>query len=478
MEKEILPTHTIPLHYNLEIKPNLDNTMFDGIVKIDVRIIKETDNIIVNGRDINITNVYLECNNALIKVTDVIYNKETEQIKFQFDYMITPGVYLLVIMYNALLTEKLLGFYKCNYEKTTILATQFEPTHCRCALPCWDEPGIKAKFTVNLIIPKNKIGLSNTQQIEETNCDPCINYKKVTFETTPLMSTYLLAFLVIDEYESIQTKSQNNILINVWTPKGRTEEGLFALDIASKALDYFTEYFGIQYPLNKIDLIPIPNFEAGAMENWGLITFRFTCLLAHKETTLDTKKEVAYTICHELAHQWFGNLVTMDWWSGLWLNEATATYFGWMATDYLFPEWNVWTSFLNDDYMCGMELDSLETSHPIDVPIQKASEVDEIFDAISYSKGSCVIKMLIEFLGKDTFQKGIQYYLKKHIYQNATANDLWNALSYISKYDILTMMNTWTFQKGYPYVNINIIDKVNCKYMLEQKKYTLDEKNG
>ena len=319
------------------------------------------------------------------------------------------------------------GFYRSSYEdekgsgsKKWMAVTQFEATDARRAFPCWDEPAVKSTFSISITAPKHLTVLSNMDALETKEQDDLVEHK---FRTTPLISTYLIAW-ALGEFESIEKVNQNGVKVRVYTTEGLSSKGKFALDVAARTLDFFTEYFGIAYPLPKMDLLAVHDFGAGAMENWGLVTYRTVYLLFDEEnSSLKTKQNVAYVVGHELAHQWFGNLVTMEWWSDLWLNEGFATWVGWLAADHLFHEWNIWNEFIMDDCQAGLKLDSLRSSHPIEVPVRNPAEITQIFDSISYSKGASVIRMLVDFLGEGTFQKGLRSYLQKHKYSNAKTSD-------------------------------------------------------
>ncbi|KAJ3052261.1 Aminopeptidase 2 mitochondrial [Rhizophlyctis rosea] len=373
------------------------------------------------------------------------------------------------------------GFYRSGYtdqqgNKKFMVTTQFEATDARRALPCWDEPNRKATFDVILNVPKDRVALSNMNVVEEKDVEiDGKSLRAVKFDRTPVMSTYLLAF-VVGELDYVETTANPKqpadakpIKVRVYTQKGQKELGRFALEVCARTLEFFSEYFDIVYPLPKMDLVAIPDFGAGAMENWGLVTYREVYLLYDEKTSsAKGKQRIAYVVGHELAHQWFGNLVTMEWWNELWLNEGFATFVGWLAVDNLYPEWKVWSLFLLDDYARGKELDSLRSSHPIDVPVKSPAEIGQIFDAISYCKGASVIRMLNSFLGKDGFKNGTRKYLKKHAYGNATTDDLWNAYSAISGQDVATFMHGWTREVGYPVITV-----VNEKYDAQKKELTL-----
>jgi puromycin-sensitive aminopeptidase len=283
------------------------------------------------------------------------------------------------------------------------------------------------------------------------------------------MSTYLLAF-VIGEFEYVETFTNNGTLVRVYTLPGRSEQGRFALDVGKRSLELYDDYFDTPYPLPKMDMIAIPDFAAGAMENWGLVTYRENLLLIDEtNSSATTKQNVAEVVAHELAHQWFGNLVTMEWWTNLWLNEGFATWMANFVLNKLFPEWDIWTQFLSYEYADALSLDGLRSTHPIEVPVNHPDEVAQIFDAISYSKGASVIRMIHDFIGADAFRSGLQIYLKRHAYGNAVTEDLWKALAEASGQPVQKMMDTWTKQAGYPLIQVMQQDKNTC--VLSQKRF-------
>ncbi|XP_065866554.1 aminopeptidase M1-like, partial [Euphorbia lathyris] len=338
--------------------------------------------------------------------------------------------------------------------KKNMAVTQFEAVDARRCFPCWDEPALKATFKVTIDVPLELTALSNMPIIDEKYDG---NVKTVYFEESPLMSTYLVA-VVIGLFDHIEDTTADGIKVGVYCPVGSSEKGKYALNIAVKALDLYTDYFSMPYPLPKLDMVAVPEFAGGAMENYGLIIYREIDLL-HDDllSTADRKQRLTIVVLHEVAHQWFGNLVTMEWWTHLWLNEGFATWISYMATDRLFPEWKIWTQFLQLT-SSGLHIDALGESHPIEVEIQHVRSVGEIFDVISYKKGSAVIRMLQGYLGDEIIQNSLVSYMKKYAWGNAKTEDLWSIISEESGVQVNSMMNCWTKQKGYPVISVRFKD--------------------
>tara|TARA_Y100000389_G_scaffold174968_1_gene185345 strand:+ start:10669 stop:13350 length:2682 start_codon:yes stop_codon:yes gene_type:complete len=471
--REILPGEVNPVDYNIILNLNMTKFTFSGSQTVIISITSPINKIQIHTRDLQIQNCICNDQQALIQYGEPITT-------FIFDEQLPVGIYELKMSFTGIINDQMAGLYRSKYtsqitgEDTYMASTQFEALDARRCFPCWDEPNRKATFTLTLEIDNKLEALSNMPVKESKLIEN--NMKRISFEKTPKMSTYLLA-LSVGKLEYLETKTKNNVKIRVYTVPGRKKNGKFALDTGKRCLELFDEFFGIPYPLPKLDMIAIPEFAAGAMENWGLVTYRETALLLDKNTASPQQRQrVAIVVAHELAHQWFGNLVTMDWWNDLWLNEGFASWMENYIIDILFPEWGIWEQFIVSAQGRALQLDSLESSHPIQVPIQKAEEVEEVFDAISYSKGASVIRMIYKVLGKDAFQKGLQNYMQTHKYKNTITNDLWNAWEESSKKPIDKIMESWTKTTGYPVVSVNSMDKNgdNIKFGLTQERFMGD----
>lgn len=452
-----LPTNVVPRKYQLKLQPDLEKFAFQGEETIDIEVAQATSEIVLNSAEIEVQSAALVRDNGESAATGISYDKDRETVTLTFGSPISVGSAQLKVLFTGELNDKLRGFYRSQYtdangETRYLATTQFEATDARRAFPCWDEPERKASFDVTLVIPENLVAVSNTPIVEES--PPWSGLKAVRFAETPVMSTYLLAF-VVGDLTYIEKQSATGTRVGVWTTRGKEEQGRFALDTSVKLLSFFNDYFGIPYPLEKLDHIAIPDFAAGAMENWGAVTYRETALLVDPQnSSAGTRQRVAEVVAHEMAHMWFGDLVTMQWWDDLWLNESFASWMGTKAVDWLFPEWQMWTQFVNMDTSRALSLDGLKNSHPIEQEVKDPAEVSQLFDAISYSKGASVIRMLEQFLSPEVFRRGLYRYLSAHQYQNARTEDLWSALEDESQQPVTSMMGTWTGQMGYPVLGV------------------------
>ncbi|KAI0113996.1 peptidase family M1-domain-containing protein [Nemania sp. FL0031] len=463
MGRELLPTNVIPTHYDVTLEPDFQKFTFEGKVVIDFDVQEDTKSISLHTIEIDIHSAHIKSGDAVVTSSSAItYDEATQVSKIDLKDAVPKGKTQLEIKFTGQLNDSMAGFYRSTYKKPDgsegILATtQMEANDCRRAFPCFDEPLHKAKFTITLIADKNLTCLSNMDVASETEVTSEMSgttKKAVKFNPTPLMSTYLVAF-IIGELNYIETK-KFRVPIRVYAPpSSNIEHGQFSLELAARTLEYYEKIFDADFPLPKMDMVAIPDFAAGAMENWGLITYRVVDLmLDEKASGAAMKERVAEVVQHELAHQWFGNLVTMDWWEGLWLNEGFATLMSWLSCNHFYPEWKVWENYVADNLQSALGLDSLRSSHPIEVPVKRASEVDQIFDAISYSKGSCVLRMISTYLGEDVFLEGVRRYIKKHAYGNTQTDDLWAALEDASGKPVREIMSIWTKNVGFPVVQV------------------------
>ncbi|CAF0907973.1 unnamed protein product [Rotaria sordida] len=457
---ERLPLTVVPTHYDLTIQPFLDTFKFNGNVTIHLKVNQPTDTVILYAVELQIDHAKITLDSKDELSGTIEMDKENERVKISFNRQLEKGDCELSLKFIGDINDRMQGFYRNKYttpdgkEVRYGASTQFEPADCRRAFPCWDEPNFKATFDITLITPKNLRAISNMPIKSENEYPDDKEWKITKFDRTPIMSTYLVAY-VVGEYDYVETKDSNGVSMKVYTPVGRKEHGHFALDIASKVLPFYAEYFNIKYPIAKADQIAISDFAMGAMENWGLVTYRETALLIDpKFSSMDSRQRVAIVVAHELAHQWFGNLVTMDWWTDLWLNEGFASWIEYLAVDKCYPEFDIWTQFVADTFARFLVPDALKSSHPIEVPIGHPAEIDEIFDDISYSKGSSVIRMLHDYIGDDAFRKGLHNYLKEYSYKNTITVNLWSHLSKASNKPVNEVMSSWTLQMGYPLVTV------------------------
>jgi len=458
-----------PINYALTFEPNLKKFTFDGTESILIDCKKLTNSITMNCAELKIKSCQVKFSGKIIKSTPKT-NEKKEELQIKLEKKI-KGKVTINLEFQGILNDRLLGFYRSKYKqggKTKYLATtQFEAADARRAFPCWDEPAAKASFEISIIADNKFTAISNMPVKSKKKVGSKTIYK---FGKTPVVSTYLI-YLGVGEFEYLTGKA-GKIQIRVITTKGNKSKGKFSLELGKKLLVSYEKYFGIKFPLPKLDLIAIPDFAAGAMENWGAITFRETILLYDPNTSSTrTKQFIAEVISHEIAHMWFGNLVTMKWWNDLWLNESFATFMATKFVDKFYPEWDLWNQFVEDAMNVAMGLDSLKTTHPIDVKVNSPAEIREIFDAISYDKGGCVLRMLEHYVGEPNFRKGLKRYLSDFKYKNAEGVDLWNAIGKASRMPVTSMINTWLKQPGFPLVEINQDGNL---LKLKQKRYLLE----
>ena len=438
-----------PDHYTLSLTLNREARTFLGTVTI--RGVSHLDHLLrVHAKDLIIETAQIDGREASWT------QYENDELELTLEDM-PAGKHIVVIGFSGTITDGMHGLYPCYFEhngiKKELLATQFESHHAREVFPCIDEPEAKATFDVSLATEKSVTVLGNMPvewQREE-------NGLLVTkFQTSPRMSSYLLAW-VVGELHKKTAHTKNDVEVNIWaTPAQKPESLDFALDIATRTIEYFDEYFGIPYPLPKSDHVALPDFSSGAMENWGLITYREVALLADPKTTsISSKRYIAMVIAHELSHQWFGNLVTMKWWNNLWLNESFANLMEYIAVDALHPEWNIWLDYSSSETIMALRRDAIDGVQAVQTDVNHPDEISTLFDgAIVYAKGGRLLRMLQHYIGHEAFRTGLRSYFKKYAYQNTIGDDLWDELSTASGKDIASFMEAWITQSGYPVVHI------------------------
>jgi puromycin-sensitive aminopeptidase len=452
-----LPLTVMPERYEIRLTPDLASATFNGEEKVSVQVTEPVRDIRLNAAELAIQDVSIRAKDGKTIRGDVTLDPENEQAALHFIETLEPGPWELQIMFSGVLNDKLHGFYRSTYrnsngQEKTLATTQFESTDARRAFPCWDEPALKAVFQVTLVIDEGLTAISNARVISETPL-PSAGKKEMVFADTMKMSTYLVAFIV-GEFEASEPLMVGNAPLRVWAVPGKKNLASFGREIGRASLEHFSRYYDIPYPGDKLDLIAIPDFASGAMENLGAITFRETALLVDESKATRAELErVADVVSHENAHMWFGDLVTMRWWNGLWLNEAFATFMEMIAVDAWKPEWRRWDSF-TVSRAAAMQVDGLESTRPIEFPVEKPEEAAGMFDVLTYEKGASVLRMLEQYLGADAFRDGIRLYLRRHAYANAETTDLWDALEESTRQPVRALMDSWIFQAGFPLVSV------------------------
>jgi len=448
-----LPANVTPERYDLSLTPDLKAFTFAGHEIVAITVHEATTELVLNALELEIESAIAErAGKSLTAQIDP--EPARERVCLRFSETLDSGAWTLRIKFRGILNDKLHGFYRSQYtdaagKSHTVATTQFEATDARRAIPCWDEPALKAVFGVTLIIDDDLTALSNAGIKSERKLGNA--KKEIVFKDTIRMSTYLLAF-IIGEFEATAPVDAGTPLRVVHVPGKRALTG-WAQQIGAFSLKFFADYYGIPYPGDKLDLIAIPDFAAGAMENLGAITFRETALLADDRTASRAELErVADVVSHENAHMWFGDLVTMRWWNGIWLNEAFATFMEMLAVDAWKPNWKRWESF-GVSRGAAMAIDALKSTRSIEYTVLSPEDCRSMFDVLTYEKGAAVLRMLEQFLGAEVFRKGISAYLKKHQYNNTETGDLWDALEAASGQPVRSMMDTWIFQQGFPVVS-------------------------
>ena len=467
-----LPRTVLPSRYEVSLAPDLDNASFTGSVSIAATAIESADEIVLNAIELEIHSVTVNGSNATFSL-----NEELERLVI--NHAVVPGDITINISFTGILNDKLRGFYRSTFvdgdgNTRTIATTQMQSTDCRRAFPCFDEPDFKATFAIDLTFTNDLLAVSNGQEIRREELPN--NLVRVWFSETMKMSTYLVAF-VVGPLEATEPVMVGNLPLRVIHVPGKSHLTDFGLKVGAFCIDWFQNYYGIPYPSDKCDLLALPDFAAGAMENLGCITFREVLLLVDPETSTQIEQElVAAVVAHELAHMWFGDLVTMRWWNGIWLNEAFATFMEVAATDAFAPQWTMWTSF-GLDRTAAFEVDSLHSTRTVEFPVESPADADGMFDVLTYQKGGALLRMLEQYLGPDRFRAGVSHYLKTHAYGNTETGDLWDAIEHVVSNDggdnvpVRKLMDSWIWQAGYPLVSARID---NNQLVLSQRQFTFD----
>jgi aminopeptidase N len=463
-----LSDSVVPEHYALMLTPDLKNATFAGSEKIDVLLKQPSDSITLNAAEIKFASVTAEVEGKELKAS-VTEDPQKEQVTFKFEHTLAAGRTTLNIQYSGILNNELRGFYLSKTAKRNYAVTQFESTDARRAFPSFDEPAFKATFDITLVVDKGDTVISNTNIASDTP-GPAVGEHTIRFATTPKMSTYLVAFLVGD-FQCVSGES-DGVPIRACATPDKVQYGRFAVSAAEFVLHYYNTYFGIRYPMPKLDMIALPDFEAGAMENFGAITYRETDLLIDEKTaSLDAKKEVASVVAHEMAHQWFGDMVTMQWWDNIWLNEGFATWMSNKPVAAWHPEWHIGQDVVADVNRT-LDYDAQRVTRTIRAKADTPDEINQMFDGISYGKAGAVLLMTENYEGAETFRKGVHNYLAAHMYANATAEDFWNAQAEVSHEPVDKILSSFVSEPGEPVLTFD--DPMNGAVQVHQDRFFLD----
>ena len=465
-----LPRHVIPTRYEIRLEPDLDKALFHGEETVTVTVVQPTTAIVMNAVELLVNHAYLENDRKQRLDASIELDEALQRCRLTFAQPVTPGQWRLTIAFRGTLNDKLRGLYRSTYKDAfgtaqTLAATQFEATDARRAFPCWDEPDFKAVFATTLVVDPTLTAVSNTSVVSESLE---VGKKVLRFADSMTMSTYLVAF-VVGRLEATEPRFVGKTPLRLWTVPGKQALTQFGHDIATASLDFFERYYDIPYPGDKLDLLAIPDFASGAMENLGAITFRETALLVDPRSgTHGELERVADVVAHENAHMWFGDLVTMSWWNGLWLNEAFATFMELLAVDAWKPEWKRWDTF-SVARAVAFSVDGLWSTRPIEYPVRAPKDADAMFDVLTYEKGASVLRMLEQHIGPDIFRDGVRDYLRAHAYANADTKDLWVSLGTVAQQPVPELMDGWIFQPGYPLVSARLDG--DSELVLSQRRF-------
>lgn len=472
-----LPKTVVPIHYVLRLEPDLKALIDRGSEQLDIRVLKPVRSIVLNALDLNITKAALVVSNRELSLRSTL-DAHTQLLTLELPQGSTPlrpGEYQLRLEFTGRIGQQDQGLFYAEYHTASgakrLLCTQMEPSDARRMFPCWDEPVFRATYDLSCVLPESGSAVSNMPIERETPLGD--GRKEVAFFRTPSMASYLVA-LIAGELQAIEGESEG-VRLRVLATDGKQEEGRYALEAASKLLSYYADYFQIKYPLPKLDFIAIPGGFDGAMENWGAITFQESELLFDPASSSQaTRQNIFVTVAHEMAHQWFGNLVTMAWWNDLWLNEGFATWMETKATDHFNPAWQMWLE-ADAQKNAVMSRDARSGTHAIELPVRSVSAANDAFDSITYEKGAALIHMLESYLGEEDFRRGIHAYLSAHRYSNTTTSDLWEALGTASGKAIRNMCAGWTKQPGLPVVEVRALTAAGTQTLrFTQHRFTVE----
>jgi len=466
-----LPRTVLPHHYDITLEPDLADASFEGSVTIDIEVVEPTTVITLNAIELDLHSAVVTVGAKEIPGA-ISLDAGRERASITTSEMLPVGTATLAISFTGTLNDDLRGFYRSVFtdsagEEKVIATTQFEATDARRAFPCWDEPDLKASFATTFIIDPALTGVTNGGEVNRETLDS--GKVRIEYAPTMTMSTYLVAFIV-GELVATDPVDVDGTPLRIIAPPGNEHLTAFALDMGAHSLRFFSEYYDIPYPGDKLDMVAVPDFAFGAMENLGCITYRETALLLEPATATQAEMtRVADVIAHEIAHMWFGDLVTMKWWNGIWLNEAFATFAEMKCVNAYQPEWKRWLSF-SSMRAISQETDALASTRPIEFEVVSPAEANAMFDVLTYQKGSSVLRMLEKYLGEDVFREGVTRYLKKHAYGNTDAPDLWEALEEASGEPVGEIMDTWIFQGGYPRIHV---ERDGDNFRLTQEHFRL-----
>ncbi|MGI9052725.1 MAG: M1 family metallopeptidase, partial [Ilumatobacteraceae bacterium] len=463
-----LPRAAIPSRYDVELAPDLAAATFAGRVQIALDVTEPVAQLVLNAIELDIAEVRVDA-------SDVPWSLEedTERLMIRPAGGLEPGAVDVVITFAGRLNDKLRGFYRSTFTdddgiEHVIATTQMESTDCRRAFPCWDEPDFKAVFGITLVVDADLLAVSNGPEIERAERPG--GKAAIRFADTMVMSTYLVAF-VVGPLVVTEPVDVDGIPLRIVHVPGKEHLTGAGLDIGAFSLRWFQEYYGIPYPGDKVDLLALPDFAAGAMENLGCITFRENLLLIDPDrATMAEQQAIADVVAHELAHMWFGDLVTMAWWNGIWLNEAFATFMELAACDAYRPDWGRWTLF-GLERSVAFETDSLASTRPVEYEVRSPKDCEGMFDVLTYQKGGALLRMLEQYLGAERFRKGVTHYLRTNAYTNTETNDLWDAIEETTGDPVRRMMDSWIWQPGYPLVSASLD---GGDLVLRQQRFAFD----